>query len=268
MSLSSISNFIGSNSNLIGAGLGLLGQMQGASAAKDAASAQMDLANRASEMSKFTPYGVTTGFGSSWFDTEKQQAGYELDPALAAYRDRLMTMGGQALPQSMDAQANAQQYYNEMQAMMAPQRAQEQEQLQQNMFGSGRLGMQLAGAGAGAGAGGMYQPDVLGYNRAQELANQQLAQQSRAQSMAELDASIARGTGLFQQGLGVEQLGMTPLSLGAEIGGRATSAGANAGTALMQGGLAAANSNLAAGVGWMNTGKDLGLGLMKYNQPS
>lgn len=245
----------------------LWGQSQASDAAQQSATDLMNLTNAATEMSKFTPYGVTTGFGSSWFDTEKQQAGYQLDPALAAYRDKLLLMGTSALPSTMDTAAAGQQYYDEIQAMMQPARQQEQQQLQQNLFGSGRLGMRLAGDAAGAGSGGMYQPDVLGYNKAQELANQQLAMQARQQAQNELDASINRGTGLWQTGLGIEQLGMTPLSLGAEIGGRATSAGASAANQLLTGGQAAAQANLASGVGWSNTLKDLGLGLMKYNSP-
>ena len=264
--LSSVGNWMGDNANLIGTVGSLAGQYAASNAAKDAAKAQMNLASQAAELSKFTPYGVTTGYGSSWFDTEKQQAGYELDPALAAYRDRLMMMGSEALPTSMDTQAAADQYYQDVQAMMAPQRAAEQKQLQQNLFGSGRLGMRLAGEGAGAGSGaGMVQPDIFGYNKAQELANQQLAMQARQNAQNEMDAAINRGTGLWQTGLGVEQLGMTPLTLGAELGGRATSGNQAAATALMQGGGAAAQANLASGVGWSNTLKDLGLGLMKFN---
>ena len=92
-----------------------------------------------------------------------------------------------------------------------------------------------------------------------------MAQQARQQAMNELDASIARGTGLFQTGFGVEQLGMTPLSLGGEFGGLAGTAGAQQAQALLQGGLGAAQANLAAGVGASNTLGGLGLGLMKYN---
>lgn len=264
--LSSVGSWLGNNSDLVATAGSLYGQYQASNAAKDAAAAQMNAANIAADMSKFTPYGITTGLGSSWYDTEKQQAGYELDPALAAYRDKLLLMGTEALPQSLDTSAAAQGYYNDIQAMMAPARAQEQKQLQQNLFGSGRLGLRLSGEGAGAGVGGMYQPDVLGYNKAQELANQQLAQQARTQAQAEMDAAINRGTGLWQTGLGVEQLGMTPLTLGAEIGGRATSGNQAAATALLGGANAAAQANLASGVGWSNTMKDLGLGLMKYNQ--
>jgi hypothetical protein len=251
--------------NFAAAGLGLLGQNQANKAAESAASAQLAAAERASEAAAFKPYSVTTGYGTGFFDAENQTAGYELDPALAAYRDRLMMMGAEGLPQTMDPTANAQQYYNEMLAMQEPGRAQQDVQMQQGAFGSGRLGLRLAGEAAGAGTGGMYQPDYLGMNKARELQNMALAQQSRQQSMNELDASIARGTGLMQQGLGVEQLGMTPLTMGAEFGGMGSNAGAAQGTALMQGGLGAAQANLAAGLGSSNTLSNLGLGLMKYN---
>ena len=177
-----------------------------------------------------------------------------------------MSLGAQALPESVDTDAQAQQYMAELQAMQAPMRAQEDVNLRQSMFGSGRLGMRLAGEAAGAGTGGgMYQPDVLGQQKARELANTAMAQQARQQAMNELDASIARGTGLFQTGFGVEQLGMTPLSLGGEFGGLAGTAGAQQAQALLQGGLGAAQANLAAGVGASNTLGGLGLGLMKYN---
>jgi hypothetical protein len=252
--------------NFAAAGLGLLGANQANKAAKQAADAQLQAGQLAADAAAFKPYSVTTGYGTGFFDAENQTAGYELDPALQAYRDRLMMMGAEGLPTSMDPTANAQTYYDEMLAMQAPGRAQQDTQMQQDAFGSGRLGLRLAGEAAGAGAGaGMYQPDYLGMNKARELQNMALAQQARQQSMNELDASIARGTGLMQQGLGVEQLGMTPLTMGAEFGGMGSNAGAAQGTALMQGGLGAAQANLAAGLGSSNTLSNLGLGLMKYN---
>lgn len=83
---------------LISAGLGLFGQREASDAAGDAAQAQVTAAAIAAEAGKFKPYGVTTGFGSSWFDPEAGTAGYDLDPALAAYRDKLMMMGAEGLP--------------------------------------------------------------------------------------------------------------------------------------------------------------------------
>jgi hypothetical protein len=247
-------------------GLGLLGNYQARSAAQDAAASQQRIAEQAAAMSEFKPYTVTTGFGTGFFDEEAQQAGYVLDPALQAYRDALMGIGAQALPETVDVGQASQQYYDQMKAMQAPAQAQEDIAMRNRMFGTGRLGMRLAGEAAGAGEGtGMYQPDVLGVNKARALADQTLAMQARQQAQNELDAAIARGTGLFQQSFGVEQLGMSPLTMGAEFGGRGSTAGANAASMLMQGGLGAAQANLAAGLNTSNTLSGLGLGLLKYN---
>jgi len=98
----------------------------------------------------------------------------------------------------------------------------------------------------------MYQPDVLGMNKARELANQQLAQQSRVQSQTELDQAIARGTGLFQTGLGVEEQALRPLTIGADIGSKQAVSGSNQATALLAGGQGAAQANLAGGIGAAN----------------
>lgn len=253
---------------IAGIGLGLLGQRSAEKAAEQAAAAQLQSANIAADAAQFRPYSVTTGFGTGYFDTDKQVAGYELDPGLQAYRDALMSLGAQALPAGMDTSAQAQQYYDDLQTMQAPQRAQQDVDLRQRMFGSGRLGMRLAGEAAGAGAGaGMVQPDVFGSQQARALADNAMAMQARQQALNELDAQIARGTGLFQQGFGVEQLGMTPLTLGGEFGGYASNAGAQQAQALLSGGLGAAQANLAAGVGASNTMRDLGLGLMQLNRP-
>jgi hypothetical protein len=250
---------------LLAGGLGLIGQSSANKAAKQAAASQLEAAKIAADAAAFKPYSVTTGLGTSYFDADAKTAGYELDPALAAWRDQMMTMGAQALPQSMDTTANAQQYYDEMQAMMAPSRQQENLAMQQDLFGSGRLGMRMAGAGAGAGTG-MVQPDVFGLNQARSQADQALAQQARAQAQTELDQSIARGTGLFQTGVGIEQLGLTPLELGGTFGGYGSSAGSAQANALLQGGLGAAQANLAAGLGSSNMMGQLGLGLMQYNK--
>ena len=254
-------------SSLISGGLGLLGQSMASNSAENAASDYAAAAQIAADAAKFRPYGVTTGFGTSWFNPETQQAGYQLDPALAAYRDAQLRGAAQVQDQlTYDPTQASQKYYNEMQTMMAPQRAAEQKQLQQNLFGSGRLGLRLSGEGAGAGTGGMFQPDVLGYNKAQELANQQLAMQSRQQAQNEIDQAISRSQGLFTYGTGVEQLGLQPLELGASLGGQQMSGGAAAGSALMSGASNAANARLASGVGWANTLGDIGTNLLKYNK--
>jgi hypothetical protein len=250
---------------LLAGGLGLIGQSSANKAAKQAAASQLEAAKIAADAAAFKPYSVTTGLGTSYFNADDNTAGYTLDPALAAWRDQMMMSAGQAMPTSFDTTANAQQYYDEMQSMMAPSRQAENLQMQQDLFGSGRLGMRMAGEGAGAGSG-MVQPDVFGMNQARAQADQALAQQARAQAQTELDQAIARGTGLFQTGVGIEQLGLTPLELGGTFGGYGSSAGSSQANALLQGGLGAAQANLAAGLGSSNMLGQLGLGLMKFNQ--
>jgi len=256
--------------DLIGPALGLFGQSKASSAAESSADAMLEAANIAAESSKFKPYGVTTGFGTSWFNPYTQQAGYQLDPALAAMRDAQMKGAAQIQDSlQLDPRQASQTYYNEMQTLMQPQRAQDRAALQQDLFGSGRLGMRLAGEGAGAGAGGgMFQPDILGYNKAQELANQQMAMQSRQQALNEMDAAIARGQGLFSYGTGIEQMGLTPMELGASLGGQTMQGGAQAASNLMSGATNAANARLAAGLGWSNTLGQMGTNLMGYNKPN
>jgi len=266
--LDDVGGFLGGNSGLVGGLLTLGGNYLSSQSAEDAAQSISATAQKAAETAAFRPYAVSTGLGTSFFDAKNQRAMYELDPALQAFRDQYLTMAGATLPSNLDPNARAQGYYDEMQTMMRPMRQQENLQMQQDLFGSGRLGMRLAGEAAGAGAGtGMYQPDVLGMNKARELANQQLAQQSRVQSQTELDQAIARGTGLFQTGIGVEQLGLTPLELGAQLGGYNAQAAGTSANALLQGGMSAAQANLAAGLNSANLFGSFGTNLMKYNSP-
>ena len=250
---------------LAGAGASIYSSYAANQAAKNTADAALATANAAAKAGEFKPYSVTTGLGSSYFDPETAQAGYILDPALQAWRDQYMQSAAQAMPTSFDTTANAQQYYNEMQQMMAPARQQENLAMQQDLFGSGRLGMRLAGEAAGAGTG-MVQPDVFGMNQARSQADMALAQQARAQAQTELDQAITRGSGLLQSGLGIEQLGMTPLEMGATLGGYGTSAGSTQANALLSGGLLASQANLAAGMNTANTAGSLGLGLLNINQ--
>ena len=72
---------------------------------------------------------------------------------------------------------------------------------------------------------------------------------ARAGGMSELDQSIARGTGLFTSGMGVEQLGMTPLQLGAALGAKQSTAGIGAGQLLTGG------AEMAGKIGY-NAGQD------------
>jgi hypothetical protein len=70
-----------------------------------------------------------------------------------------------------------QDLYAQRAALLEPQFAQMNAQNNESMFGSGRLGLRLAGDGVGAGSG-MVQPDAFGMNQAQAQALAQLSAQS------------------------------------------------------------------------------------------
>ena len=78
-----------------------------------------------------------------------------------------------------------QEYFTQQQAALDPVFAQQRQQLQSDLFGSGRMGLMLAGETAGAGAGGMVQPDAFGLSRGQSQALQEAYAKSRAAAVAE-----------------------------------------------------------------------------------
>jgi len=78
-----------------------------------------------------------------------------------------------------------QEYFAQQQAALDPVFAQQRQKLQSDLFGSGRMGLMLAGETAGAGAGGMVQPDAFGLSRGQSQALQEAYASSRASAVSE-----------------------------------------------------------------------------------
>ena len=135
-----------------------------------------------------------------------------------------------------DADRLTQDYFTQQAAMLQPQFEQQRTQLASDLFGSGRLGLSLAGSAVGAGQGTMVNPDAFGLAAAQSgtLANlaaqsreralqdaatryglesgvygiNQAAQQQRAQNL------LAGATGLFGLGTGVSDQELALLSGG------------------------------------------------------
>ena len=215
-----------------------------------AAAANIEAAKIAADAAAFKPYAVTTGFGTSYFDPSKSQAGYEMDPILKAFRDKYYGSAATFLDQlQTDPQAAAQQYYAQQQQLMAPEREAEDIALRQQQLQQGRIGLGISGQALGAGATGMVNPQQYQRDLARARADAQLAQQSRELAQADIDRLIQRGTGLFQTGLGVEEQALRPLTIGADIGSKQAVSGNQAAQALLAGGQAAATANLAGGLG-------------------
>ena len=229
-------------------GANLVGGYLNQQAAKDKADAAARTASTVAAAAEFKPYAISTGLGTSYFDTDKQQAGYELDPTLRAYRDKFYTLGADFLGNvQTDPTAAARDYYTQQQSLMSGQRGAEDIALRQQQLQSGRIGFGLSGASQGAGMGtGFVNPDQYQRDLARAQADQQMAFDARQRAQSEIDANILRGQGLFTSGAGVEELGMKPLTLGADIGNRVATTGANAASALLGAGSAANNAALQA----------------------
>ena len=221
----------------IGVGANLLGGMMGGDAAGDTAAAQRAAAERAAAMAEFKPYAVTSGFGTSAFDKDKQTATYTLDPRLAQYRDQLYGLNEQAMGNiNLDTQQAAQNYYNQQQGLMAGSRGAEDIALRQQQLASGRIGLGLSGAAMGAGAGtGYVNPEQYQRDLARSQVDAQLAANADQIARQQLDQDIARATGLFSVGTGVEQLGYNTMDTGANYGKAQAQAGSQAGSLLYNG---------------------------------
>lgn len=231
--------------DLFTAGAGIYSANQSQKAAREAAQAQNQLGERTASLAEFRPYSVTSGFGTGFFDTKNQQAGYEIDPLLAAYRDRLYSMGAGSIDQAaMDPNIAAQRFMEQQQGLIAPTRQAEDIALRQQQLGRGRIGLGLSTQALGAGnAGGYVNPEQYQRDLARSRADAEMATRAYDYGQSEVDRFLGRGTGLFTQGFGVEQLGMSPLSLGADLGKAGSSAGANMAQGLLTTGQAAINAN-------------------------
>jgi hypothetical protein len=221
---------------LIGGGASLLGGVLGGSSQKKAArisaDAQIKAAQIAAEEQRFRPVGVTTRFGQSQFQFSPEGrligAGYDIDPRLAAYQDRLDTLAGQRLGEAEMAgeayaplrQAGqqlfklggqymaetpeqvAERYMARQMDLLAPSRERQYAQLQNQLFQTGRGGLSVGATGMrpGGGAGlGASNPELEAYYNALAQQDAQLA----AQAQQEGQRQLAFGTGLFGQGAGL-----------------------------------------------------------------
>jgi hypothetical protein len=83
------------------------------------------------------------------------------------------------------AEDKAADIFRTQSALLQPEFDLQNQQLANNVFGSGRLGLQLSGETAGAGNVGMVQPDAYGLGRAQSRALAELSSAARKQAQGE-----------------------------------------------------------------------------------
>jgi hypothetical protein len=160
--------------------------------------------------STFKPYTLTTSVGTTAYDKDKGfsvELGQPLrDIQQEGYLGAQQLMGG--IPEAFgrevtpfgferDLEGRTADIFREQSALLEPAFAQQRQKLQSDLFGSGRMGLMLAGEAAGAGAGGMVSPDAFGLGRAQSQTLANLAAQSRQQALGEQKQAYGIESGIF-----------------------------------------------------------------------
>jgi hypothetical protein len=253
---------------IIGGGALVGGYLQGQAAqnaANTSANAQLAAAQAAAEAQKFRPVGITTNFGSSNFEFNPSGyltgASYQLNPNLQAQQNQVMAgartnlsdaeqlsnLGRSYLSQT--PQEAAQNWLSQQNNLLQPSRELQRSQIQNSLFNSGRSGLSVA-QGGGLGAAN---PEMQAYYNA--IAQQDAQNALQAQQYGQQQVTFGQGllTGAYapySNALGlastIEQLGQSPLDIGAQLGGRSATAGANVGQTLFAGGTNAAKTLQAA----------------------
>lgn len=203
----------------------VLGMDNGMAAGQDAAAA----GERYAQDIYFRPYTMTSGFGTSSYTPDSYTS--ELAPQF--YDAQAAALGGATglLGQisGFDPAARQQELYKQQAELLTPAFEQQASKLQSSLFGSGRLGMRLAGEAAGAGAGTMVQPEAFGLQRAQQQTLADLAVKSREQALQEGATLTDMATNLLAQGIGIAELEATLMKLGVDAESARAAAAAAAG---------------------------------------
>ena len=232
---------MGGFTSAIGGLVGTVGGMIGGSKAADAAKGQAEAlraaADKASGMAAFTPYGMTTAFGTSKFEDGK--GSYQLSPELKAQQDKLFAqmgaydptqvaqmaqslyggagqaqqagntlfgLGGQYLATSPE-QAR-QDYMTQQRALFAGTDEQKLAALRNQQLQTGRTGLATGGTTTGLAA---TNPEMAAYYNA--LAQRDLQLGAAAEKAAQQRQAF--GTDLLKGGVGMfgtsgELMGLVP----------------------------------------------------------
>ena len=176
---------------------------------------------RARELGKdavFKPFTVTTGTGTagyggdgSYYSTLSQPYQDILGSSLAGAGNLFERAAG------FDPSARAGEIFGEQSALLQPEFQRQATNLQNTLFGSGRLGLRLAGESQGLGVGsGMVQPDALGLGQAQQQTLAQLASGARQQAFGEQAQLQQAASGMLQAGMGISALEQQLLAQGVD----------------------------------------------------
>ena len=179
-----------------------------------------DEAMAMAQNAKFKPYSLTSGVGSTQWDkksnaftsdirsdlTGLQDIGFGGAGALAGQIGESFGRDAAQLGFDRDLEGRTSDIFGQQSRLLAPQFAQQNQALKNDLFGSGRMGLMLAGEAAGAGGGGgLVSPDAFGLGRAQSQTLADLAGSSRQQALGEQQQAYNIDSGLFGINQGQQQ---------------------------------------------------------------
>ena len=199
--------------NVVGGITNALFGKGGAGTAGEAVARARELATGA----RFNPYTVRTSVGSTAYDPTTGEYQTTLSGPLQSILTQATTGAGSlfGLLTEFDPSARAADIFEEQAGLLQPKFEQQATELQSRLFGSGRLGLRLAGESQGLGVGsGMVQPDALGLGRAQQQTLAQLAPLARQQAYGEQQSLIGMATSMLGAGLQLGQVESNLMSLG------------------------------------------------------
>ena len=171
---------------------------------------------------QFQPFGYTslTGTATGTRDGNEFTFAQELSPELQSLygygQAQAQPFLSQYLQQAQapvagfefgaDPRAREAEIFAQQSALLQPELLRQQTQLQSNLFGSGRLGLQLAGGAAGAGAGtGMVNPDAYGLGLAQSRAISELGPLSRQMAQQEQQQAFTQAADSYRLNQAAQQ---------------------------------------------------------------
>lgn len=194
-----------------------------------AGQAAVDAGERYAKDVYFKPYTLTSGFGT----TTGGEGGYTSSLAPQFYNAQAAALGGATNLlgglAGFDPQARQADIYQQQAMLLQPEFQAQNVAMQEQLFGTGRLGLKLAGAGVGAGSGGAVNPDAYGLARAQQQTLAELAVKSREQALQEGATLTDMATSMLAQGIGVAELESTLTKLGIDAESARAAAAAAAG---------------------------------------
>ena len=182
---------------------------------------------------QFQPYTYTSTIGTT---TGKPSGlafnvGSNIDPQLTALQQTALGatqpflqgylgQAQEAIPMFSgvdDGEQRARDIFRTQSALLQPEFEQQRQQLQSDLFGRGRLGLQLAGETAGAGTG-MVQPDAYGLGLAQSRALAELSSSARTQAQGEQNQAFEQALGGYTTNLASRQQQLSNLLGGLQTG--------------------------------------------------